>query len=104
MDKNEICDMVEKLKKMMEEDIEEWKKSTISYTADVIKDVVDEIEEANSIREVLDALDDLAWAFDGISERYLERETIDLFMDIEKKIKEFAERKIREIAGREKNG
>jgi len=104
MDKNEICDMVEKLKKMMEEDINEWKKSTISYTADVIKDVVEEIEEASTIREVIDSLDDLAWAFDGISERYLERETIDLFMDIETKIKEFAERKIREIVEGKKNG
>jgi len=103
MNKNEICDMVEKLKKMMEEDIEEWKRSTISYTADVIKDVVDEIEEANSIREVLDSLDDLAWAFDGISERYLERETIDLFMDIEARIKEFAEKRIREIVEGKKN-
>jgi len=104
MDKNEIYEMIERLKKMMEEDIEEWKKSTIQYTADVIKDVVDEIEEASTIREVLDSLDDLSWAFDGISERYLERETIDLFMDIEARIKQFAERKIREIAGREKNG
>jgi len=103
MSKNEIYEMIERLKKMMEEDIDEWKKSTIQYTGDVIKDVVEEIDGASTIREVIDTLDDLSWAFDGISERYLERETIDLFMDIETKIKQFAERKIREIIGREKN-